>query len=170
MSAYGRRLMRQPEKQVFNGAEWINAIQRCRPYTEEVVPGTTQGTTISAAIGALRDVRGALNSLLDHQVPDDDTVTHDVLAHAIGITVIRSIEIAKSEESPTAPITKAATDALRSVSARWERLGKWGVSGTERQALIDAVDAYETILLASSPAQMHKAYERLRASLETEAA
>lgn len=170
MSAYGRRMQRQPAKQVFNGAEWINAIQRCRPYTEEVVPGTTQGTTISAAIGALRDVRGALNSLLDHQVLADDVLPHDLLAHAIGITVIRSLQIAGSDENPTTPITKAASDALRSVRARWERMGKWGVNATERQALIDAVDAYEAILLASSPAQMQKAHELRLASLEKEAA
>ena len=170
MSAYGRRMQRQPQKQVFNGAEWINAIQRCRPYTEDVVPGTTQGTTISAAIGALRDVRGALNSLLDHQVLADDVLPHDLLAHAIGITVIRSLQIAGSDENPTTPITKAASDALRSVRARWERMGKWGVNATERQALIDAVDAYEAILLASSPAQMQKAHELRLASLEKEAA
>lgn len=99
MSAYGRRMQRQPQKQVYNGAEWINAIQRCRPYTEEVVPGTTQGTTIGAASGALRDVRGALNSLLDHQVPADDVLPHDLLAHAIGITVIRSLQIAGKDET-----------------------------------------------------------------------
>lgn len=170
MSAYWRRKQRQPEKQVFNGAEWINTIQRCRPYTEDVVPGATQGTTISAAIGALRDVRGALNSLLDHQVAADDVLPHDVLAQAIGITVIRSLQIAGGDENPTTPITKAASDALRSVRARWERMGKWGVNATERQALIDVVDAYEAILLASSPAQMQKAYELRLASLEKEAA
>lgn len=170
MSAYGRKMKRQPQKQVYNGAEWINTIQRCRPYTEEVVPGTTQGTTIGAASGALRDIRGALNSLLDHQVATDDTVPHDLLAHAIGITAIRSLQIAGSDANPTAPITKAATEALRSVRARWERLAKWGVSGTERQALIDAVDAYEAILLASSPAQMQKAHELRLASLQKQAA
>jgi hypothetical protein len=70
----------------------------------------------------------------------------------------------------TAPITKAASQALNSVRARWERLGKWGVSGTERQALIDAVEAYEAILLASSPAQMQKAHEIRLASLKKVAA
>lgn len=159
MSAYGRRMQRQPSKGLFNGAEWMNAIQRCRPYTEEVVPGTTQGTTIGAASCALRDVRGALNSILDHKVPADDVLPHDLLAHAIGITVIRSLQIAGKDENPTVPITKAASQALKSVRARWERLGKWGVNGEERQALIEVVEAYEAILLASSPAQMQKAHE-----------
>lgn len=169
-SAYARRMKRQPAKGLFNGAEWMNTIQRCRQYTEEVVPGSKEGVTISAAIGALRDVRGALNSLLDHEVPADDVLPHDLLAHAIGITVIRSLQIAGKGENPTEPITRAASEAMLSIRARWERLGKWGVNGTERQALIDVVDAYEAILLASSPAQMQKAHEIRLASLEKVAA
>lgn len=166
MSAYGRRMQRQPSKGLYNGAEWMNTIQRCRQYTEEIVPGSKEGKTISAAINALRDVRGALNSLLDHEVAADDVLPHDLLAHAIGITVIRSLQIAGDGENPTQPITRAASEAMLSIRARWERLGKWGVTGPERQALIDVVDAYEAILLASSPAQMQKAHEIRLASLK----
>lgn len=40
------------------------------------------------------------------------------------------------------------------------------MNGEERQALIEVVEAYEAILLASSPAQMQKAHEMRLASLE----
>lgn len=172
MSAYGRKMKRQPQKQVFNGAEWINTIQRCRPYTDEVVPGAKQGKTIDAAIDAMRQVRGALDSLLAHKVAADDTEPHNLLAHAIGLTVIRSLQIAADGDgvNQSEPITKAAHAALLSVRARWDRLGKWGVAGPERQALIDVVDAYETILLASSPEQMQAAHELRLESLRKQGA
>lgn len=169
MSAYARKMRRQPEKSVYQGAAWFNTIQRCRQYSDEPPPGVPAAGNIALAISAQAQVRRALNRLLDHQVASDDVEPHDLLSHAIGITVIRSLQIARTADNPTLPITRAATEALLSVRARWERLGKWGVNATERQALIDAVDAYEAILLASSPAQMDKAARIRHASLQESA-
>ena len=36
-TAHGRKLKRMGAG--FNGVEWINAISRCQPYTDELIPG-----------------------------------------------------------------------------------------------------------------------------------
>jgi hypothetical protein len=45
------------------------------------------------------------------------------------------------------------------VRERHRKLGRWGVSSTDRQALTEAVEIYETILTSSSPQQMQSAVD-----------
>lgn len=162
----------------FNGAEWLNVAQRCRTYsTDGVIPGI-EGTS-PAVIKAETLVRDALNTLLDHARPLDPERNFDILSHALGVSVIRSLQIQPDEsENPALPILKAGSDALVRAIDRYQDAGAWGMDGPGRQQLIDAIDVYAEILRNSSPAQMAQATERrmqilngrTRASVDGEAA
>ena len=67
-SAYARKRLQKPAH--FNGAEWINAIGRCRPYGDEPVIGSwlPEGTTQIAnrgtfCIKALNWVKNGIEEL-----------------------------------------------------------------------------------------------------------
>lgn len=159
-SLYGRK--RRPGHS-YNGAEWLNAIQRSRPYTAEPpIPGFFG--TESAAIKAETLVRDALDTLLRHRVPLNVEHTFDILAHALGVSVIRSLQIQPDESrNPALPILRAGSDALVRAIERHQDTGAWGLDGPGRLELIDAIDVYAEILRNSSPAQMeHATSERLK--------
>ena len=87
-TAYARKIRRTGPG--FNGAAWMNTMERCRPYTDE-------------------------------------------------------------------PIMLAANEALKRIRERHDRLGKWALDGPAVVELLAAVDVYQEILMASSPAQMSNA-------------
>lgn len=147
----------------FNGAEWLNVAQRCRTYSSEsIIPGI-EGTE-PAVVKAEMLVRDALAALLEHVRPLDPERTFDILSHALGVAVIRALQIMPDEaRNPALPILKAGGDALVRAIARYQDAGAWGMDGAGRQPLIDSVDVYAEILRNSSPAQMAKATdERIR--------
>jgi hypothetical protein len=150
-----------------NGAEWLNTIQRCSTYSTEPPPGGWCKGTQDAADKALTRTRLALQKLLDHTVAPADTEPHDLLAHAIGVALIRAIEIggADTATNPALPILTAGNATLANVSERRRRTGQWGLAGPVRAALVDAVDVYAEILMNSSPAQMSAAAEHRAAVL-----
>jgi hypothetical protein len=115
---------------------------------------------------AERRTWSALDLLLLHQVPPEDTLTHDILAHAIGVAHIRALQIQPDESNPMHLPLCAAKDAMYSLRARWEEKKTWGLTGPERQALIAGVEIYEQLLQASSPAQMEHAHKIRMASLK----
>lgn len=166
MSAYSRKRLGNPAAKTFNGAEFLNTLQRCRPYTDEPIPGSwiegTQGAAdksrnrVNAALGAL--ARGAW-------APEDDEL-FDLLAHAVGVTVIRCIEIGGEKDNAELIQAHKGTDALRAIKERRVRTGKWGATRPEQIALSASLQLYEVILQASSPAQMTGASDKRMKILE----
>lgn len=138
----------------YNGVEWMNTINRVRPYDDEPLPGFFD--TKDAASKSEVLVRVALQSLLDCTPPKDTEHAYDLLAHALGVTVIRALQI-QPLDNPMMPVLKAGTDAVKRAIERFEKTGAWGLDGPGRGDLVDAVDLYATVLHASSPAQMIKA-------------
>lgn len=160
-STYARKRRMNP---IYNGAEFLNAIQRSRPYTDEELPGGHRGDTITAANRAELLVRDAAHSLITHQRPLDPEHGFDVLAHAMGVATIRALQIQPDEaNNPALPILKEGTLALKRSIVRYRESNAWGMDAQGKTALADAVDVYAEILHASSPAQMAKATaERLK--------
>ncbi len=158
MSAYARKMRRRPQGEVFNTAEWLNTIQRCSQYSAEAPIGSWLTGTQSAADNMSRTVRGALDRLLSGQTAPDETDVFDTLAHAVGVALVRTHETG-GDRSAALEVLGLAKIALTAVRERWQRIQKWGATRIEQEALSEAVDLYETILMASSPAQMSAAAE-----------
>lgn len=172
-SAYARKMRRQPQGGTFNGAQWINTIQRCREYTSEPIPGSWLpggGETASAAVGAALRVRSAYDSIKQGLISSGDFEPHDLLAHAMGVSWLRAIDIAGEDEdsNPMLPILRKATDALRRMADRAVKSGKWGFDGPGLLEVAEGIDLYEEILMASSPAQMTEATETRARILEAQ--
>lgn len=165
-SAYARKIRRQPHLGVVNGAEWLNAIQRSRPYeVDEPIPGTWLpggGETRSAATLVALRVRAAFDRLRLGEVPPDDAEPHDLLAHVLGVAWLRAIDIAGPDatHNPMLPIIQAGLDALRRAGERHTRLHAWGLDGPAITQLADALYVYDEILMHSSPAQMTAAHDK----------
>lgn len=160
-SAYARRMKHNPRAGVFNGAEWLNVIAKCRAFDEpEPIPGSWIPGTQQTADNMEKLVRDSLARLISGQLGKDDTDHFDHVAHAIGVAVVRT-EQTKGDKSAAATDLWAANTALNQVKARWQRLGKWGATRPEQIALEDGVELYVGFLRSSSPAQMSEA-ARLR--------
>lgn len=153
-SAYARKRAHLGPMVTFNGAEWMNTINRVRSNSE-APPHAFLGNA-EAAMRSEVVVRKALQSLLDCTLPDDPEHEHDVLAHALGVSVIRALQI-QPLDNPMLPILKSGTDALKRAINRYSNARKWGIDGEGRIALMEAIDLYAQILHMSSPAQMDKA-------------
>lgn len=117
---------------------------------------------MTAANGAALRVRAAFDVIKSATVAPDDMEPHDLLAHAVGISWLRAIEIAGHEldKNPMLPILKLGTDAVQRLGERRRRTGAWGFDGPAIQQVADALDVYEEILLNSSPLQMANASRR----------
>lgn len=157
-TAYARKRRLPPGHVIQAGHSWISALERCRVFTDEpVIPGM-QGTLVNATSARLQ-VREALDKLLTHRVQPDDPEPHDLLAHAVDVAHIRATEIDPSGTAPAHQHLLAGKAALFTMRQRFNRLGKWGLNGTERAALAIAVEHYEDILENSAPEQMQAAVD-----------
>ena len=141
----------------FNGAEWMNAIQRCNPYGQAPdLPGFVD--TTEAVIKSQLIVREALDSLLTCTIPKDPENAYDALAHALGVATIRALQMNPDvDNNPALPIIKAGNEALVKAIDRYQQKGSWGLDGPSRTDLLEAIEVYEEILKNSSPAQMANA-------------
>jgi len=155
ISTYARKRMRQPVQ--FNGAEWLNAIGRCRQYSDEPVIGSwlPQGTTQISNV-VLVEARMSYQGIKDGLVKPDQTDPYDMLAHVVGVAKIRAMQIGGEdfEVNYLLPILHAAELALLRIRARWEKHLVWGMDGPAISELADALNVYEEILTSSSPQQM----------------
>lgn len=144
----------------FNAAEWLNTINRCRPYTDEAPIGGIEGT-VSAATKAMLLVRSAFDSLKAGQMDPQDESTYDKLSHALGVACIRAGQIGGSdiEANPMLEILVPGNAALRRCLERRRKLGVWGLDGPAIVQINAAIEVYEEIVQASSPAQMALACE-----------
>lgn len=128
----------------------FRVIQGSRPYAE---------ANPKAASQIMTKTRLCLQRLSDLATPPDDIQDHDVLMHALAVALVRSHEIAGSNNPCKEPLM-AGVKALQRASERRERKGRWGLDGPGIQELREAVDIYEEILMASSPKQMQTAFEK----------
>lgn len=148
----------------YNAAAWVNVLQKCAPYGELQTIAGFDVSTSSAADKAEAIVMGAFESLMAHTPPADVERLFDVLAHAIGLAVIRSLQIEPDESrNPSIDRLKAGTRALQRAITRWRDNRQFGLDAEGRQALPEAIEIYRAILQSSSPAQMeHAANERIK--------
>lgn len=159
MSMYARRARKQEARSSFNGAEWLNTIMRCRPYTDEPIPGSmldTGGATMGAATQSALKVWEAFDSIKRGDVAQGDTEPRDLIDHAIGVGWIRALEIAGTdpESNPMLAIFKAGQEALHRANTRHENTGRWGFDGPALLEVREAIETYQEVLLNSSPKQM----------------
>ncbi len=159
-SSYAMKLKR--EGGFYNGATFLNVIQRCRPYTTEPIVGSWIEGTQSAATKAMILMRDAYATIKAGQANAHDSREFDLLAHAAGVTYLRACDIAGTDEfdNPMLPIWRAGNEALRRCRERYTKLGRWGFDGPALDDIHAMVELYETILQSSSPAQMDEASVR----------
>ena len=62
MTAYARKRLGKPGAHQFNGAESMTTIQRCRPYTDEPIPGSWIEGTQGAADKSRNRVNAAMGT------------------------------------------------------------------------------------------------------------
>ena len=158
LSAHGRKL--KQGRGAFNGVEFLNAISRCRPYTDEIIPGAVaKEPTQDAAEKSVKLVEGAYKRIQTGQTDPNDADDFNRLAHALGIAEIRAEQIAGKDHAsnPMLPILATGNAVLGQVRARRSKWGKWEMLPAEADFVFDALEVYEEILLASSPAQMDDA-------------
>lgn len=128
----------------------FRVIQGSKPYGE---------ANPKAATNIMVKLRLALQRLSDMATPDNDIQDHDELMHAMAVALVRSHEIAGSNNPCKEPLM-AGVKALQRASERRGRTGRWGLDGPGITELREAVDIYEEVLMASSPKQMQKAFEK----------
>lgn len=155
-SAYARKRRHIGPVVQFNGAAWMNTIAGARSYDEDDAPAGIESSKSAADKCELR-VRMAATGLLTGARPTDPEHDFDVLAHALGVTVVRVLQIDPSTSNPAIGALAAGTAAVRRAIARYESTGAWGLDGPGRQELQDAIDIYADVLRASSPEQMAQA-------------
>ena len=168
-TAYSRKRMHTGQR--YNPMAPINAIIYSRQYTDEPIPGLEYGKT-QADLDRSRNEVNRVNGLLARGAWGEDGGTHfNLLAEALGITLIRCLEIAGDKQNEHTEAVRQGSMALKSINERFERLGKWGATREEQIAISDALLVYEAILQASSPKQIQHALEqRLKALAERFAA
>ena len=153
-TAYARKHRRTGA--TYNAAEWLNVMQRSTGYSDESLPGSTLPGTQSAADKSLKIVRAAFDAFMHGIVEPHSEEPFDLIVYALGVSCIRAGQIAGTapSDNPMLPPLIAANAVMRKVMTRRKRFGKWEMLPAEIEALDWALEIYETILLASSPAQM----------------
>ena len=141
----------------YNGAEWLNTITKCRTYDDQPLPGAVvKETSMEAALKALNNVRIGFAQM--QAGPDDGEHCFDLLAHATGVAKVRYAQIGGNDCEPVKIIDKA-DDALLKIRARYVKWSKWELLASEVEAIAEALDLYEMVLMNSSPALMSDAVE-----------
>ena len=150
----------------YNAAEYLNAIERSRSYTEPGLPALGVLGTEPTAVKALVIVKTALVALISGATQSANEEHFDLMAHAVGVSIMRAGQIGGDDPQTNEllpPLIEGNT-VLRQVLARRRKWRKWEVLPAEATTLAYAVEVYETILMASSPAQMAQAVDmRMRA-------
>lgn len=157
-SSYARKCRRIPPA---NGAAWLDAIQRSAPYSNEPIIGSWLPGTQTAATGSINRVRSAFNSIKARTTPPENVENFDLLSHALGVSCIRAGQIAGGDQAtnPMLPILILGNAALRRLLNRRRAEGVWCFDGPALADLTVALDQYEEIVQASSPAQMTQALD-----------
>lgn len=134
---------------------WLERIKFNRAYDDESICGETP--SIKIADTAVANAQLALQKLINRAVEKSDTQPHDLIAHCIGITQIRVLDMGGVNANDAMGRLNLAASALLRARQRWERTGQWGLDGPAITDLHDALDIYEAILRGSSPQLMEDA-------------
>lgn len=150
-----------------NKPSWLDVIQRCKPYDDEPIPGSWLPGTQDVADRSIKLVRDAFHSLKTGSPPDTER-DFDLISHALGVSIIRAGQIAGEviEDNIMLPPLVDANKAMRAVLARRRKWGKWELLAAEAETLDYALEIYEVIVRASSPAQMSEAVDLRREALK----
>lgn len=161
-SAYGKRIKRTGG--YYNAAEWLNTLTKCRPYSEELIPGAINKRPSFEAIRAtIVDTRLAFEHI---KVGNGTTNDFEVLIAATGEAKVRFAQIA-GNSNPAVDVLDIADEALMRTRNRFDKTGKWGFDGPALLEIAEGLDLYEDIATSSSPAQMNSAMlERHRLLIE----
>lgn len=127
-----------------HAATLARLIYRSKPFTE------AEATTI------VNKVRAAMQCMREGVADFDDFIR---LGAAINVSAARAEKIGSADD-----VQQVLTDAGAAMTAcqlRHERTGRLGMTGPELTALATGIDAYEAILRASSPLQMHQAEQEV---------
>lgn len=176
MTKFSRKRMHTDGTYIRNS--FIAPILHSRPYTDEPIIGMQVGATQSAADKSIKIVRDAFDALKDGTTPPGNERNFDLISYALGIACIRAGQILGPEPAYNImlPPLIAGNMAMRAVLARRKKWRKWEMLAAEIEAVDYALEIYETIVRASSPAQMSEAVDlRMKAlrgqtleTLETE--
>jgi hypothetical protein len=149
----------------FDSGAWVSTIQRCRPYVAESLEHMGIADTMTAATKSMIKVREAYVGIKQRTTPPADTHDFDLLTHAMAVSTIRAIQIAgaDTDSNPLLHIIIPANAALRRLLERRRTSGVWGFDGPAIEEVAAAIDVYEEIICAGSPAQMLSATD-LRAA------
>jgi len=134
---------------------WLERIKFSQAYNNESICGETPSGQIADA--AVANAQLALQKLVNRAVEKSNTEPHDLLAHCIGITQIRVLDMGGVNANDAMERLNLAASSLLRTRQRWERTGQWGLDGPAITDLRDALDIYEAILRGSSPQLMENA-------------
>jgi hypothetical protein len=118
------------------------------------VPGTDIGSTQGTVFTVSLKARAAYEAMRDGMGTRQDW---ELLCEILGEAQIRAAEIEGVEGGEIAATLAPAINAMRRVRDRYHRVGKFGLDGPALHEIPAALDTYEAILQASSPAQMANA-------------
>lgn len=152
----------QNRAQLIPMASHLDVIMRCRPYSDEPIPGSWADCgTQAAAEKSIAKALAAFESIKARTTPPDDEANFELLSHALGISCIRAGQIAGSDQAtnPMLPILIMGNAALRRLLNRRRAEGVWCFDGPALVDLPVALEQYAEIVRASSPAQMVNAYD-----------
>lgn len=134
---------------------WLSVVKFSRGYDDESIAGEQPSSAIADA--AMARANAALQGFVDRTIRPEDTEPHDLIAHCIGITQIRVLDMGGVDANNAMTRLNLAAASLLRVRQRWERTSQWGLDGPAITDLRDALDIYEVILRGSSPMLMEQA-------------
>lgn len=140
---------------VFKPNAWLARIKFSRDYCDESICGETPSSEIADA--AVDHAQLALHRLINRAVAPTETEPHDLLAHCIGVTQIRVLEMGGEGANDAMARLNNAAVGLKRTRDRWELTSQWGLDGPAITDLRDALNIYEVILRGSSPQLMENA-------------
>lgn len=146
-SAYARKKLHKPRVANPRSA-WQMAIARCSSYDEAHAQKASELILI---------LRTALQRLKDGRTSAENTTDHDEVMHALATARVRAEHIA-GKDNEAEPVLMGGVRALNRMAKHWETHRVWTVSAQDAPDLDAAVEAYTTILRASSPMQMELAW------------
>lgn len=132
----GKRSHRRPAEKT----SWALAFYSSQPYTQQ------------KADEIMEQLRVALQLMLDGGAEQIHFIR---LGVAINLAAVRCEQIDGNEQA--LEVLLGAGEALKAAEGIHERHGRYGLTGPGRHRLMAGIDAYEVILRASSPRQMHLA-------------
>lgn len=135
-------------------------MKRINPQSSMVALWSSQPHSKEKADELMNVTRTALVRMLDGTAEDRHFMR---LGVDVNLAAIRAQQIGATEQ--VVEVLTAAGEALKEAEGIHERHGRYGLTGLGRQALSDGIDAFEEILRASSPRQMHEAEKALAVAL-----